>query len=339
VELDGRTVSGGYRFGFQNQEKDDEIKGEGNSVNYTFRMHDPRMGRFFNVDPLTKSFPHNSAFAFSENRVIDCGELEGLQIFYAADGTRIGQFGTSTEVRVVQNKDVEAFKKEFKNAVHSHNEFNRIKTNIENNAYSSGLSNAKMTMYRHAKVSMNFQNKILVEMSTSVGMDEDELNMRAVLGVIQKYEGSNSYYTWAGGYKFSEEDTKTGHPGLSPAGKQAAGAYQIQLGSWNDKYTGDDFRDRYNIYDFSPESQDKFTIATMKDKVTVKSYESILDGDFSTAYSKMANEWRFIEGPKSQGNVKIETLVQETRQQIAKELSGDSPVETKKGTLLNDFKK
>jgi hypothetical protein len=29
VELDGRTVSGGYRFGFQNQEKDDEVKGEG----------------------------------------------------------------------------------------------------------------------------------------------------------------------------------------------------------------------------------------------------------------------------------------------------------------------
>jgi hypothetical protein len=29
VELDGRTVSGGYRYGFQNQEKDDEVKGEG----------------------------------------------------------------------------------------------------------------------------------------------------------------------------------------------------------------------------------------------------------------------------------------------------------------------
>ena len=64
-----------------------------------------------------------------------------------------------------------------------------------------------------------------------------------------------------------------------------------------------------------------------------------MDGDFSTAYSKMANEWRFIEGPKSQGDVKIETLVQETRQQIAKELRGDSPVRTQKGKLLNDFKK
>lgn len=44
--------SNSYRYGFQGQEKDDELKGEGNSLNYTFRMHDPRVGRFFAVDPL-----------------------------------------------------------------------------------------------------------------------------------------------------------------------------------------------------------------------------------------------------------------------------------------------
>ena len=32
VELDGRTVSGGYRFGFQGSEKDDEFKGDGNKL-------------------------------------------------------------------------------------------------------------------------------------------------------------------------------------------------------------------------------------------------------------------------------------------------------------------
>jgi RHS repeat-associated protein len=80
VELDGRTVSvDGYRFGFQNQEKDDEIKGEGNSINYTFRMHDPRLGRFFAVDPLSKNYPHNSTYAFSENTVVNAIELEGLE--------------------------------------------------------------------------------------------------------------------------------------------------------------------------------------------------------------------------------------------------------------------
>lgn len=69
----------GYRYGFQGQEKDDEVKGKGNSVNYTYRMHDPRLGRFFAVDPLAPSYPWNSPYAFSENRVIDGIDLEGRE--------------------------------------------------------------------------------------------------------------------------------------------------------------------------------------------------------------------------------------------------------------------
>jgi RHS repeat-associated protein len=69
-----------YRYGFQGQEKDDELKGEGNSLNYTFRMHDPRIGRFFARDPMFNSYPWNSPYAFSENRVIDGVELEGLEV-------------------------------------------------------------------------------------------------------------------------------------------------------------------------------------------------------------------------------------------------------------------
>ncbi|GFD91574.1 hypothetical protein KUL154_03070 [Alteromonas sp. KUL154] len=68
-----------YRYGFQGQEKDDEVKGEGNSINYKFRMHDPRLGRFFAVDPLFKEYPFNSPYAFSENFVIAGTEIEGLE--------------------------------------------------------------------------------------------------------------------------------------------------------------------------------------------------------------------------------------------------------------------
>ena len=68
-----------YRYGFQGQETDNELKGEGNSVNYKYRMHDPRIGRFFAVDPLAPMYSWNSPYAFSENRVIDKIELEGLE--------------------------------------------------------------------------------------------------------------------------------------------------------------------------------------------------------------------------------------------------------------------
>jgi len=80
-----------YRYGFQGQEMDDELKGEGNSLNYTYRMHDPRVGRFFAVDPLAPQYPHNSPYAFSENSTIAFVELEGLERYFAADGSSLGQ--------------------------------------------------------------------------------------------------------------------------------------------------------------------------------------------------------------------------------------------------------
>jgi hypothetical protein len=42
-------------------------------------MHDTRVGRFFATDPLEKKYPWNSPYAFSENRVIDGIDLEGLE--------------------------------------------------------------------------------------------------------------------------------------------------------------------------------------------------------------------------------------------------------------------
>ncbi len=58
---------------------DNEIKGTGNCINYKYRIHDPRLGRFLSIDPLVAKYPWNSPYAFSENRVIDAVELEGLE--------------------------------------------------------------------------------------------------------------------------------------------------------------------------------------------------------------------------------------------------------------------
>ena len=79
--LPGRHGSSvGYRYGFQGQEKDDEVKGEGNSLNYMFRMHDARLERFFAVDPLAKEYPFYSPYQFSGNSPIIGIDLEGLEL-------------------------------------------------------------------------------------------------------------------------------------------------------------------------------------------------------------------------------------------------------------------
>jgi RHS repeat-associated protein len=88
-----------YRFGFQGQEMDDELKGEGNSYDFTFRMHDPRIGRFLSLDPLSLQYPHNSPYAFAENRVIDGVELEGLE-YYDSDDCLIEVKQGITQIKV-----------------------------------------------------------------------------------------------------------------------------------------------------------------------------------------------------------------------------------------------
>ncbi len=82
-------TTGDYRFGFQGQEQDDEVRGKGNSVNYKFRMHDPRLGRFFAVDPLSRKYAYNSTYAFSENKLLDGIELEGLEVQLLQDATQV----------------------------------------------------------------------------------------------------------------------------------------------------------------------------------------------------------------------------------------------------------
>ena len=68
-----------YRFGFQAQEKDNEIYGKGNTYYFKFREHDARIGRFWSVDPLAAKYPHYSPYQFSGNRLTDMVELEGLE--------------------------------------------------------------------------------------------------------------------------------------------------------------------------------------------------------------------------------------------------------------------
>jgi RHS repeat-associated protein len=54
------------------------MKGEGNQQYYGMRVYDPRLGRFLSVDPLFKSYPWNSSYAFAENDVIRSIDLDGL---------------------------------------------------------------------------------------------------------------------------------------------------------------------------------------------------------------------------------------------------------------------
>lgn len=79
--MPGRNFSSGdYRYGFNGQEKDDEVKNAtGTHLNFKFRGYDSRLGRFWSRDPLAKDYPWNSPYVFAENDVIRSIDLEGAE--------------------------------------------------------------------------------------------------------------------------------------------------------------------------------------------------------------------------------------------------------------------
>ncbi|MFM2201167.1 MAG: hypothetical protein RL040_367 [Bacteroidota bacterium] len=80
VALEGRSYSSElYRFGFNGKESDTEQTSDINIYSFEFRDYDSRVGRFLSVDPLFATYPWNSTFAFAENRVLDCIDLEGRE--------------------------------------------------------------------------------------------------------------------------------------------------------------------------------------------------------------------------------------------------------------------
>ncbi|HBG69515.1 MAG TPA: hypothetical protein DDX57_01865 [Bacteroidales bacterium] len=82
----GLQRRGCHSFGFNGQEADNEIKGTGNSLEFKYRIYDSRLGKFLSVDPLAPEYPWNSTYAFAENDVIRCIDLEGAEK-YAKNGS------------------------------------------------------------------------------------------------------------------------------------------------------------------------------------------------------------------------------------------------------------
>ena len=105
-------VDGSYTYGFNGVEKENEIWGiDGSAYTFEFRIHDARLGRFLSVDPLAKRYPWNSVYAFAENDVISCKDLEGAERDYAPlkPGNEVNAHLRRTENAKVEVEYVQAF--------------------------------------------------------------------------------------------------------------------------------------------------------------------------------------------------------------------------------------
>jgi len=64
-----------YRYGFNDKENDAETGWQ----DYGMRQYNPKLGRFFSVDPITAEYPWYTPYQFAGNKPIQAIDIDGLE--------------------------------------------------------------------------------------------------------------------------------------------------------------------------------------------------------------------------------------------------------------------
>ncbi|SHN29532.1 Metallopeptidase toxin 2 [Chitinophaga sp. CF418] len=102
VRVGGKCV-GGYRYGFNGQEKSEEINGEGNGYTAMFWEYDPRIGRRWNIDPVIK--PWQGDYVTFSNDPINKVDPLGVDDYFNSKGQLINSTKTKTSHIYVQTSE------------------------------------------------------------------------------------------------------------------------------------------------------------------------------------------------------------------------------------------
>ena len=142
MQMPGRkyAATGKYRYGFNGKENDNEVKGEGNQQDYGMRIYDPRIARFLSVDPLMKKYPELTPYQFASNIPIAGVDLDGLEFYFAADGSFLGQSKNGgTQIRVATKYQIitstENGKQVSRKIIKEHTDINKVSVGIAGNIY------------------------------------------------------------------------------------------------------------------------------------------------------------------------------------------------------------
>ncbi|MFB9108145.1 hypothetical protein ACFFVK_06105 [Flavobacterium gyeonganense] len=107
----GTSEPNGYRYGFNAQEKVDEISGEGNHNTAKFWEYDTRLGRRWNLDPVPKGFI--SGYATLSDNPIWRIDPDGDDDYFNSDGSYNKERSTKTgsKIVIITGKTTQSFSK------------------------------------------------------------------------------------------------------------------------------------------------------------------------------------------------------------------------------------
>jgi RHS repeat-associated protein len=92
-----------YRFSFNGMERDNEVKGNGNSYDFGARVNDPRLGRWLSCDPHEKRYPGFSPYMFANSNPIffmDYNGKDGIAKTTIATGDGAGTLKNPNSIEI-----------------------------------------------------------------------------------------------------------------------------------------------------------------------------------------------------------------------------------------------
>ena len=203
-QMPGRNVSTGkYAYGYQGKEKDDELQGAGNTYYFEERIYDPRLGRWWSVDPLAQNNASKSPYMSMSGDPVNRIDKKGSQDSEKSDdvNTFLGAeylsfpnpfsdepiryyFDDVTEKRVeaIENK-MEAYEK-VTNAMGDTKQ--ALETFTNNTEIMSQLSDKKAKKLREAQDMLDNLHGKLEKGTELIGVYEDVKNAVTVVDAVQK---------------------------------------------------------------------------------------------------------------------------------------------------------
>ncbi|MFW5804538.1 MAG: hypothetical protein ACOCWG_04850 [bacterium] len=160
MPMHSRTFTGnGYKFGFNGQEKEDDIYGEGNTYSAEYWMYDSRLGRRWNVDPVDQISISN--YAVLSNSPVCMVDPLGDTDYYNKRGKYLGTDGDDNNlIGVVSNRKL---LRQIKKDVRKHGIIYTVNDNAEFNNVDIGNGTKFFGTFFVDRDVLNSANDVLTE--------------------------------------------------------------------------------------------------------------------------------------------------------------------------------
>ena len=261
VELDGRTVSVGYRYGFNGKENICDISGDGNVYDLGARVFNSRLGKLISPDPMETNYPWQGSYSYFKNSPVSVIDFNGEGDYYGKNGKHLGSDGikdnlayTATGVKkqeiMEEGKGTGKYKTIYENAVKlsvSNSLLNQYANTVAQESSGNKLESYALASAINNLSKVNYKGNIFNTISAKNQIfgfsdggnsieykNNSEFSMEAVLNALSGgYDYSNGAIRWDG-FDFAARGLK--HPKALNQGIHISAEHLYAFkASWSDK--------------------------------------------------------------------------------------------------------